>query len=616
MKKVCKYIVLLISIYFVFITKSFAKITNDEYDYLNTTEISELSNVKAEHILLYNLNDNKILYKKSIDDKISMASLTKIMTAIVAIENIDNLDDKVTLNSLAFSNISGYAKAGFKIGDVVTYRDLLYGIMLPSGVEAAQGLAISISGDIDSFVNLMNEKAKQLGMNNTHYSNPVGRDDVNNYSTLSDLSKLLFYALDNEEFYEIYTTRKYITTNNLELSSTLEFPAKRYGINVDDIIGSKSGYTHEAGLCLSSIAEFNGVKYLLIITNSLYDNGYPNHVIDSLNIYNYYKENYGYHNILNKDQELLNINVEDGFIGKYKVISDNNVSLYLKNDMIDKIEYKYNVLDTLNYKVSVNEKLGSMNITYKDKILYTYDIYLRDNIKYKHTKLVILSILLILIIIITIILIKRRKKKNVINLNKEDMSLEEITVKEFKKYYYKDYNRLFPGIEKNTYHELKRKEKIGITRFFSIKVSNNNIGFMIINSLNENFIVLDYFAILLRYQSNGYGTKSIELLSEKFSDCTICIEVEKNGFGKNNQENNTRKRRINFYENCGFKSVDFYIYYYHVYYSIYCLNLNIDSNSVLENMRNIYVSMWGEEEISKNLEILYDDEVKDEGKDK
>ena len=409
MKRIFKIFVLIISIFAVSTLNVYAY---DEYNYLKTTEIEELSNVKANNILLYNLNDNKILYRKNNDDRISVASLTKIMTALVVIEKYSDLNEKIKITSGAFYNTNGYAKAGFKIGDEVTILDLLYGVLLPSGADAAQQLAIQISGSIDAFSLEMNKKAVELGMNNTHYSNPVGRDNEQNYSTLDDISKLLFYALNNETFYKIYTSRNYTTTNNIELKSTLVPAKEKFNLNIDNIIGSKSGYTPDAGLCLSSIAEYNGIKYLLIIASSPYADGFPNHVLDSINIYDYYSKNYSYKNILSKNQNLVNLNVEDAYINNYEVKSDIDYSLYMKASMIDEIEYKYTGITTLDYKINKNDKLGKIDILYKDKLLYSYDIYLNEEIKYKHTKLIIFIITVIasLISIIMLILMRKRHK--------------------------------------------------------------------------------------------------------------------------------------------------------------------------------------------------------------
>lgn len=118
--------------------------------------------LESKQAILYNLNDDTIIYEKNSDVKTYVASLTKIMTSLVAIENISSLDDTVVIKSHDLQGLEGYAKAGFKVGDKVTYRDLLYGLMLPSGADAANILANNIANSTSDFVNLMNEKAEKL----------------------------------------------------------------------------------------------------------------------------------------------------------------------------------------------------------------------------------------------------------------------------------------------------------------------------------------------------------------------------------------------------------------------------------------------------------------------
>lgn len=370
--------------------------------------------LKSSNFILYNLNDNELLYEKDSNERISIASLTKIMTTMVVLENVEDLDETIVVSADAFYDLFEYAQAGFKVGDVVTYRDLLYGIMLPSGAEAAQEAAIAVSGSLDEFVVQMNNEAQKIGLVNTHFSNPVGRDDEDNYSTLNDLAKLLFYALDNEDFYQIYTTRNYITTNNLKLSSTLVSPSVKFKLDVGNILGSKSGYTGDAGLCLSSIASYNGISYLLITAGAPYEGGYPNHIVDTLNIYNYYFDNYSYRDVLIKGQELVTLDIKDSFEKIYTVTSLDDVSIYLSNDIdLEELEYRYDGVEYLDYKIKTNDKLGSVEIVYDNDVLYIYDVYLNDTIKYKHTKLIlsILGVILLLIIIITFVNKKRKRRR-------------------------------------------------------------------------------------------------------------------------------------------------------------------------------------------------------------
>lgn len=400
MIRLCKQFLFISVLFFCFLPTFFAQ---SDYTYLDI----DLPNVQAQNILLYNLKENKIIYEQNSEEQISIASLTKIMTALVAIETFDNLEEIVTVPSGAFYNITGYAEAGFHVGDRVTIKDLIYGTLLPSGAEAAQALAILASKNLSSFVEKMNEKANSLGMLATSYENPVGRDNEKNYSTLDDLATLLLYALENPTFYEIYTTRHYITLNQLEFDSTLVFPSQKYNLNIDFILGSKSGYTSKAGLCLSSIAEYHGTKYLLITAGSNYENGFPNHIVDSLAIYNYFFENFSYQPILKKDDIIYTLEIKDGFSKIYEIKSDEDISLYLKND--SELEYIYNGLDSLTYKVKTGDKLGEIAVKNKGTTLYTYDVFLHEEISYKYTKFIVLSAFLVLLFLVIYLIGKFQK---------------------------------------------------------------------------------------------------------------------------------------------------------------------------------------------------------------
>ena len=189
------------------------------YIFLPIINIKALE-IYSENAVLYNMNEDKIIYEKNANEKVKVASLTKIMTTIIALENIENIKEEVKMPESAFNGLDGYVVSGIKKNEIITYEDLLYGIMLPSAADCANAVAINISGSIDKFVDLMNEKAKELNMNNTHFSNPVGMDD-DNYSSVSDIAQLLKYALKNEEFKKIFMAKEYKTTNNIILKSTI-----------------------------------------------------------------------------------------------------------------------------------------------------------------------------------------------------------------------------------------------------------------------------------------------------------------------------------------------------------------------------------------------------------
>ena len=219
--------------------------------------------IKSTNAILYNYNLDEVIYEKNSNEKVKIASLTKIMTTTVAIENIDNLNEEVTITYEMLKGLieENASVVGYRIGDRITYKDLLYGSLLPSGADATRALAISIAGSEEEYVKLMNKKAKELNMNNTIFTNSSGLDTNNQYSTVSDVLILLKYALQNETFKEIYTTFKY-----KDLNSTLNKLLNNYNIQNKYIKGAKTGYTDLAGYCLSSYSNDNNIEYLLITT--------------------------------------------------------------------------------------------------------------------------------------------------------------------------------------------------------------------------------------------------------------------------------------------------------------------------------------------------------------
>ena len=149
-------------------------------------------NINSTHAVMINLNNNKIIYEKNKDDVINVASMQKIMTALVAIKKVDNLDESFTLDYGIFDSLDPeLVMVGFDGGDTVTYNDLLYGTLLKSGADGAYALGIKISGSEEEYAKLMNEQAKELNLNNSNFVNTTGLDIEGQYSTVNDIALLL-----------------------------------------------------------------------------------------------------------------------------------------------------------------------------------------------------------------------------------------------------------------------------------------------------------------------------------------------------------------------------------------------------------------------------------------
>ncbi|MDU5080730.1 D-alanyl-D-alanine carboxypeptidase [uncultured Tissierella sp.] len=251
--------------------------------------------LQSTHAILIRLDDHTVMMEKKSEEKIYPASLTKIMTAIVAIENLPNLQEKVKLSNSMFKNLysANASMAGFQADEKVRAIDLLYGVMLPSGAECCIGLADEIAGSEQKFTGLMNQKAADLGMNNTHFENTTGLHDEDHYTTVKDLAILLNHALENDTFREIFTSSRHTSQSTNKHPDGITFYSTMFKNldtpNVMDgkILGGKTGYTDMAGLCLASLAKVGEEEYILITAGAKGDNRSEQfNISDALTVYN------------------------------------------------------------------------------------------------------------------------------------------------------------------------------------------------------------------------------------------------------------------------------------------------------------------------------------------
>lgn len=355
-----------------------------------------MMNIKAlelnsKYSYVYNVKEDKVMYEVDSNKQIQVASLTKIMTAIIAIENSD-LNTEVIINDSDLRDMYEYAVAGFKVGDKVTIKDLIYGTLLPSGSDAVNALVRTISNTEEEFVKLMNDKAKELGLINTNFSNPIGKDE-GNYSSMQDIAKILEYALKNETFKEIFTTPDY-NVNNLILKGPL------YRVDNNLIMGAKTGFTYDAMYCFASFGKQENFDYIVV---TAYANSYKEVIEDHINIYNYYYNNYAYHDynvnfdirIKNGKEEFYNVNI-------YK-------SYYLENNINkDLLTYKYNGIEEINKKIKKSDILGKVYIYYDNELLDSIDITLDKEIEYKKYYWLLIPIIFVIFVVI---LLRKRKKR-------------------------------------------------------------------------------------------------------------------------------------------------------------------------------------------------------------
>ena len=325
--------------------------------------------VDSEYVYMVNRNSNEVMYEKNAYEKMYPASMTKMMAAIVAIENMDDLNREVTISYEMLSGLyeDNASMAGFNVNETVTIKDLLYGLMLPSGAECAYALGYTLFGSIDNYVSMMNEKAKMLKMNDTHFVNPTGLHNDDHYSTCYDLSILLDYCLDNDIFYQIFTCDRYIASNGLELSSTSL-------TRLDDnsyIAGAKTGFTNLALRCLASFSNYRE-EYIII---SGHASSSEKAIEDADKLYKFFYDNYHYVDIYHADEVIdvtdVKYSISDN---KYPVIVNEDIGLTVANEYsitIDKYE--------LEAPIDVGDKIGTIFVK-TDGESFSYPVLATKNV--------------------------------------------------------------------------------------------------------------------------------------------------------------------------------------------------------------------------------------------
>lgn len=217
-------------------------------------------------VVSYDLTTNRLLFEKNSNKRLPMASLTKIMTAIVALENM-NIDDEVVVKREAAT--VGENAMGLTEGEKVKVEDLLYGLILPSGNDAAEALAYGSKFDRETFIYQMNKKAEDLGLSNTRFTNPSGLEgDGNQYSTAYDLLIMTEYALRNPTFAEVVATYEYYIPYSSKHKEFMLYNDTNLLTTYPGVKGVKTGFTNEAGMCLVTYLEYKGHRIIAVLLNS------------------------------------------------------------------------------------------------------------------------------------------------------------------------------------------------------------------------------------------------------------------------------------------------------------------------------------------------------------
>lgn len=336
--------------------------------------ISDIS-LSAKSAVLYQPQTNDFVYTKNCDAMLPMASTTKIMTALVAIENFD-LDEKVAVSDEAIG-IEG-SSLYLKRGEVLTMRDLLSGLMLRSANDAAAAIACAVSGDISSFAKKMNEKALELGLKNTNFTNPHGLDNENHYTTARELAIISAEALKNETFKEIVSSKKEIITNSMGESRLVINHNKLLNL-YDGAIGIKTGFTKRSGRCLVGASEKDGLTFITVTINA------PNDWEDHIKLFDY-----GYSILENRHIASIG-----DFSYQIPIVNSKNDFVCVKNnEEFNMIMYK-NASDVKTHvklaryttaPINENQIIGKVVFTLDNKYIGEIDLITENSVNKKENK--------------------------------------------------------------------------------------------------------------------------------------------------------------------------------------------------------------------------------------
>lgn len=373
----------------------------------NACALSLPSDLYSDKVLVYDLTDDSLLLEKKSEESANIASLTKIMTTITAIEKNPDISESMTITSDVFEGLPWDASvAGLKVGDNLTIEDLLYASILPSGADATQALAIASSGSVSSFVSDMNELAKRIGATNSSFKNVTGLDEEGHKSTASDILKILKYALNNPLFKRIYSTKEYTLTNGQVVRSTVIGYSRNLNLNTDRIIGSKTGYTSKAGLCISALTNINGHEVIIIALGAPPVIREAYNVKDALHLISFLDNNYKEMTLINEGDKVIELPVSLSKIDFYNVTSSKKVSKYLPIDY-NKDNFKAEYSGKTALKFSSKGKIGTIKYYYNDELLDEEEVIINTKIELDIVKFIKRYWLLITLMLIGVFVLMR-----------------------------------------------------------------------------------------------------------------------------------------------------------------------------------------------------------------
>ena len=397
--KFIKKILIFLLIIFLLPTCCIADDFNDEEpDYIETLETSsnlESINPSSKYCLVLERSTNTVLFEQNGYDKTAMASTTKIMTAIIALEN-SNLTDTVSISKKAAN--TGGSTLGIYSNSTMTIESLLYGLLLRSGNDCAVAIAEHIGGDLEKFAVLMNQKARELNLKNTNFVTPHGLDSNEHYTTAYDLAILTNYALNNEIFRKIVGTKSCnipVGNSSRTITNTHELLG-----NTGGLYGVKTGFTGNAGRCLVSACKRDNLDIIIVVLGAATK---KQRTVDTINLINYIYKNfemYNFENLINdtfsnfSNNYSSNILVTKSTDSPQFVTSKPDTYIFpIKKMHIETITSSIYTLKKIKSPISKCTKIGVIQISVNNEPILNLDILLKNNLKKKDFKQYFIEIL-------------------------------------------------------------------------------------------------------------------------------------------------------------------------------------------------------------------------------
>ena len=355
------------------IAKKYMQVSAEKAEGAAVLDATTATTSYASGMVVIEAESGRILYQKNCNERLAMASTTKIMTALLALESGLDLDEEFTVDerSVGVEGTSLYLRKGEK----KTLKELLYGLMLPSGNDAAVAIACRVSGSEEEFVKLMNQKAGELGLKNTSFANAHGLDSEGHYTSAYDLAMITAEAMKNPTFCEIVKTKNVTVSGNEEVSGKALKNKNKLLWSMEGCEGVKTGFTDNAKRCFVCSAKRDGMRLICVVLNCgpMFE--------EAERLLNMGFDNFKKYTLLSSYQPNETVPVKDGVSETVKTLTRRHFSIPLTVEERSNVEYEVDLPKEIQAPVEKEQELGEVKVKLGDKVLFTEKIYAMEEVE-------------------------------------------------------------------------------------------------------------------------------------------------------------------------------------------------------------------------------------------